>query len=341
MQYALFKNLLATLVAIAACSVSGCRQCDPLSVRTQIVNETAPAKDMLPIHEMPIGHTYDCENRVAIIDVDGLLLNQNMTGFMSLGTNPVADFRAKLDYARRHSVRAVVVRINSSGGSVTASDIMWRELSTFKSSCNVPVVACLMDVGAGGGYYVATAADQIVAHPTTLVGGFGVIMNLYDLEKQLENFNIFGQSIKAGEHVDLGTPTAPLSEEGEAILQRIADQLKGRFHDVIASGRGIAFTGEEEFLDGRVITSDQAAAAGLIDSIGYLDDAIQLASGLAGCELSPVVLHRRDDVVQTAYGISPNNPSKSSIISLDIPGIKRSKLPLFLYIWQPDPTIEP
>ncbi len=325
---------------VALIGLTGCRSCEPFTVRTRVVNETAPSKDMLPIYEMPVGSTYDCEHRVAIIDVDGLLLNQNMTGFMSLGTNPVADFRAKLDYAASHNIQAVVVRINSSGGSVTASDIMWRELNTFKARCNVPVVACLMDVGAGGGYYLATAADQIVAHPTTLIGGIGVIMNLYDMEKQLENFNIFGQPIKSGENVDLGSPLAPLSEEGEAILQKIADQMKGRFHDVISSGRGIGLSGDEDFLDGRVITSDRAQEAGLIDEIGYLDDSIQLASDLAGCRLSPVVLHRKDDVVQTAYGISPNDPSQSSIISLDIPGIKRSKLPLFLYIWQPDPTIE-
>ncbi|MCA9212073.1 MAG: S49 family peptidase [Planctomycetales bacterium] len=319
----------------------GCNSCAPFTVRTRVVNETTPSKDMSPISEMPIGPYFDCDNRVAIIDVDGLLLNQNMTGFMSVGTNPVADFRAKLDYASRHGIRAVVVRINSSGGSVTASDIMWRELNAFKARTEIPVVACLMDVGAGGGYYLATAADHIVAHPTTLVGGVGVILNLYDMEKQLENFNIFSQSIKAGENTDLGTPVEPISEEGEAILQSIADKMKHRFHDVISSGRGIALSGDESFLDGRVITSDEALAANLIDTIGYLDDAIELASQLSSCKLTPVVLHRCDDVVQTAYGISPNNPSGSSIISLDIPGIKRSKLPLFLYIWQPDPTIEP
>lgn len=329
-------------ISVVMCALSlGCRQCEPFSVRTSVVNKTIPSKDMSPIREMPIGPPFGCEQKVAIIDVDGMLLNQNMTGFMSVGTNPVADFRAKLDYAQRCCVRAVVVRINSSGGSVTASDIMCRELTSFKARTGIPVVACLMDVGAGGGYYLATAADQIVAHPTTMIGGIGVIMNLYDMEQQLENLNIWGQSIKAGDNVDLGTPLHPISDEGKEILQAIADELKERFHAVIQDGRGLVLSGEEEFLDGRVITSGHALEAGLIDSIGYLDDSMRLASELAGgVQLSPVVLHRREDVVQTGYGITPNDPSRSSMISIDVPGIKRSKLPLFLYIWQPDPTIE-
>ncbi len=105
---------------------------------------------------------------IAVIDVDGILLNMDMTGPASAGENPVSLFRERLDAAAADPcTRAVVVRINSPGGGVTASDIMRHDLEQFKNNTRFPVVACLMDIGAGGGYYVATAADQIVAHPTT------------------------------------------------------------------------------------------------------------------------------------------------------------------------------
>ena len=121
-----------------------------------------------------------CRNRphfpqaclVAVVDVDGILLDSDATGLGSLGENPVAVFRERLDAIEcNRRVRAVVLRIHSPGGSVTATDIMWRDLAAFKCRTHLPVVACLMDVAAGGGYYLATGADCIVAHPTTVTGG--------------------------------------------------------------------------------------------------------------------------------------------------------------------------
>ena len=124
-----------------------------------------------------------CGPAVAEIDVDGILLNMDMTGPGSAGENPVSLFRERLDAAAADPcTRAVVVRINTYGGGVTACDMMRHDLEMFKNRTGVPVVACLLDTGAGGGYYIATAADQIVATPTTITGGIGVILNLYNIE---------------------------------------------------------------------------------------------------------------------------------------------------------------
>ena len=153
-----------------------------------------------PWHRAPGAH-------VAVVDVDGVIVNRNMTGLGSMGENPVALFREKLDtIARDGRVRAVVLRINSPGGGVTASDIMRRDLVEFRQRTGLPVVACLLDTGTGGAYYIATACDAIVAHPTSVVGGVGVILNLYNMEDTLAQFNVLPASIRAGERIDAGSP---------------------------------------------------------------------------------------------------------------------------------------
>ena len=107
-----------------------------------------------------------------MVDVDGLLLDDDAAGLGSAGENAVSVFRERLDAIQCNPrVRSVVLRIHSPGGSVTATDIMWRDLQAFRRKTGLPVVACLMDVATGGGYYLATAADAIVAHPTSVVGG--------------------------------------------------------------------------------------------------------------------------------------------------------------------------
>lgn len=282
------------------------------------------------------------QRRIALIDVDGLLLNQDMTGLFSDGENPVSLFREKLDrVARDGCFAAVVLRINSPGGGVTASDVMWHDLMAFKNRSRLPVVACLMDVGAGGAYYLASAADHVVAHPTTVTGGIGVILNLYNLEDAMAQFNILGIPVKAGQHIDLGTPIAPPTDAARQILQRMADEYHARFREVVIGGRPQLKFAPPEVFDGRVFTARQALDLRLVDSIGYLDDAAQLASQMGGAPGAPlVILHRSHDRARTPYDTTPNVPLQTSLIPLSLPGLERSRLPTFLYLWQPDPTLE-
>ncbi len=336
----LHARIIGSVILLMACSVAvGCRIPDPIAVRTSVEAETVPAQDQSPIVQMPVGDSRATGGKVAIIDVDGLLVNQNQTGLMSVGTNPVADFRAKLDYARRHpDLCAVVVRIHSPGGGVTASDIMCRDLEAFRAETGRPVVACLMDVAAGGAYYLATASDLIVAHPTTVTGGFGVIMNLYNLQDMMAQMNIVGVPVKAGTQIDMGTPIRRIPDDSRQILQRVADEFQQRFHDRVDQTRGLGLTGDEAFLDGRILTAGEAESLGLVDSIGYLDDAVQLAGDQAGRNRSrPVLLHRCRDRAETPYAITPNKPIHQEIVPLDIPGLRRTDLPTFLYLWQSNP----
>ncbi len=129
----------------------GCHLPDPVNVRTEVVTNGIPNKESSPFLQMPLEPGQVCPTRIAVIDIDGLIVNENQTGLMSAGTNPVSEFRARLDYIACHpQIRAVVLRINSPGGGVTASDIMHCELKKFKATTGLPVVACMMDVGTGG-----------------------------------------------------------------------------------------------------------------------------------------------------------------------------------------------
>ncbi|MEZ6138234.1 MAG: S49 family peptidase [Pirellulaceae bacterium] len=278
--------------------------------------------------------------RIAVLDVDGLLLNKNISGFGSLGENPVALFREKLDMvATDPSVAALVLRINSPGGGVTATDVMTRDLQQVKAQLKIPVVACIMDVGAGGGYYLATAADVIVAHPTSLVGGVGVILNVYNLEDGLGQFGVVSIPIKAGERIDVASPERMMEAEERALLQEIADSFHERFKTRVAAAR--VHLESKDILDGRVMTGGDALEYGLVDQLGYLDDAVVLARQLSHApENTPLVMFRRDnDRAYTLLDVTPNTPTTSSILPLKMPGLDRSSLPTFLYMWQPEPSM--
>lgn len=322
-------------------AIGGCKSLGPIDVRTQVSVEPQPIADITPIVEMPLRGTPGCGPKVALVDVDGLLVNENQTGLMSIGSNPIDLFRAKLDFAAsRKDIAAVVLRIHSPGGGVTACDIMHRDLQRFRAVTGRPVVACLMDVAAGGAYHLATAADEIVAHPTTVTGGLGVILNLYNLEDMLAQFNIVGVSIKAGSQVDIGSPLRMIPTQSRELLQKMADGFQERFRDSIIQARGAVLTGQEDFWDGRILSSQEALAYGLIDSIGYLDDALQSAAWQAGVNPGNVVmLQPCRQRVQSIYTVMPNRPIQGDLMPIDIPGLNRAKLPTFLYMWQPDPAL--
>jgi protease-4 len=311
---------------------------------SKIITDTPPISDAGPVTAMPVGgcHSDGSEVKIAIVDVDGLLLNMDFTGPYSLGENPLALFREKLDaIAADDRVGAVVLRINSPGGSVTAADVMWRDLRDFRQCTHKPVVACLMDVGAGGAYYLACAADRILAHPTSITGGIGVILNLYNLRDLMAQYNVIAQEIKAGPNIDIGTSARNLTPDGKQLLQAMADEFHARFRRVVQHARPQVDANQPTTFDGRVFTAQQALARHLIDHIGYLDDAVRLAEEMGQIQGARVVVyHRPNDPARSAYGVTPNIPLQATAIPLSMPGLDRSRLPAFLYMWQPEATLE-
>jgi protease IV len=288
---------------------------------------------------MVSGSPAACE-KIAIIDVDGMLLNRNFKGMESLGENPVSLFHEKLSAASRDpEIRAVMIRINSPGGSVTASDLMRREVMTFKQECHKPTMAVILDVGTGGAYYLATACDSIVAHPTSVVGGIGVILNLYNMSDTMEQQNIEATPVRAGDFTDLGSPVRKLDKKGKELLDQIADEFHKRFQSAVKETRPQT---DISSMDGRVFSANVAKANGFVDDVLYLDEAIrQLLSYNGLCSNAKVVMFRRNnDRALTEFDITPNTPTSIASIPFSIPGLDRANLPYFLYLWQPEPGLE-
>jgi protease-4 len=314
------------------------------SVRGAVDVRLPTAPDPGPMVPVVVRTSHDSANasRIGLIDVDGLLFNQNMTGLYSVGENPVASFREKLEAASGDPrVRAIVVRINSPGGGVTACDIMADELRRFREESGKPVVACLMDVATAGAYYLAVGADEVVALPTSLTGSLGALVNHYNLQDAMAQLNLTSDPIKSAPLIDMGSVTVPLDEETRKLLQEIVDGFRDRFRDRVASRRPKMNADDWKAIDdGRVVSASKALGLHLVDRLGYVHEAIAEAERLSGVSGSEVVIFQRSGYpTHSLYAITPNTPIQGDIVPFSYPGLDRSKAPTFLYLWQPDPTI--
>jgi protease IV len=279
--------------------------------------------------------------KILMMDVSGLISEEGAPRGFTIGTPPphvplLVRFREELIKARKdHDVRAVVLRINSPGGTVTASDIMYRELELFRRDTKVPVVAVMMDLAASGGYYLALAADSIVAHPTTVTGSIGVIMMSVNAEGLMQKIGLSPVTIKSGERKDMGSPFRQLTPEERAIFQSVINGLYGQFVDKVAERRGIPLEAARALGDGRVYTAQQALAEHLIDRIGYVPDALELARQAAGVTEARVVVYHRPRQYRATYYAQSTAPepgleqSLARLAGLVGPG------PNFLYLWWP------
>jgi protease-4 len=189
-------------------------------------------------------------------------------------------------------IKAIVVRIETPGGSVAPTQEIYEEIEKLKKK--KPVFASLGGMATSGGYYIASACHQIVANPGTLTGSIGVIMELGNVEELMRKVGIQSYSIKSGAHKDIGSPLRPLSAGGKEILQSVVDSVHDQFVRAVAKGRSLPENKVREVADGRVYSGEQAKSLGLVDVLGNMEDAIDLVAKRAGIKGEPqVVLARR------------------------------------------------
>ena len=275
------------------------------------------------------------QGKVAVIDVDGVLLNASERSIMGKGEHPVSRLLEQLDMAREdHRVKAVVLRINSPGGSVTASELMHSELRRFKDS-GKPVVSIMLDVAASGAYYIACATDEIIACHSTVTGSIGVIMSMFEVTGTMQKLGVTANMITSGPQKASGSPFTPLTPEQQKIFQGIVNDFYQQFVDVVAAGRP-ELTREQivHLADGRVYTADQALANGLIDRIGTMRDAIGIAKKRAGITSAEIVVYTRP------YGYRANYYSTATIdrtnvnlLNVEMGDVVHSLHPPFMYLW--------
>lgn len=225
--------------------------------------------------------------QVGLISIEGAIVSSSGSGFALGGEASDRRVIAELEAAEAdRNISAILLYINSPGGSVVASDEIYRALTRMEK----PVVAYAGEMAASGGYYVACGADRIVAHPSSIVGSIGVISQVILLEELLDDLGVDIETIKSGDAKDMGSPVRPLTEEERAFLQAIVDQSYQLFVDVIVESRGLS---REEVLavaDGRVLSGQDALELGLVDELGGLREAVLAAGELAGISGEPEVV---------------------------------------------------
>lgn len=321
---------LAVLLAAAA----GC-------TRMRFVVDTMPPDDELTETEvMRDEGASSSAPKIAMIDVTGLIIDANRPRILGAGENPVSRFAEALKLASDDDkVRAVIVRINSPGGGVTASDMLYREVLEFKKATGKPVVMLMTDVAASGGYYLACAGDEIIAYPTSITGSIGVIMQTFNFSEGMKKIGIKADAITSGPNKAMGSPFEPMAPEHRALLQQIVDEFYGGFVAVVTESRPALSPANLEWItDGRVITGRRAAEVGVVDRTGDLDAAFQSAKTRAGVRSARLVkYHRPLEYIGSPYAAAPGPQAGMQLNLLqlnvmdDVPGDQ----PGFYYLWDP------
>lgn len=275
-------------------------------------------------------------NRIAIIDIDGFIGAGSLPFGVQVGTS-VADVKERLDRAAADpAVRAVVLRINSPGGEVSASDAIYDEIVRFRRESGKPVVAACIDIAASGGYYVALASDRIVGAPTAVTGSIGVIMNLVNVEGLFGKIGLRPETIKSGGMKDIGSPVRAMSEDERKVLQGINESLFRRFLDLVRERRpGMSEADLAAVSDGRVFSATRALELHLFDRVGYLRDAIADARDLAGVRTADIILYQRMPAYNSNIYAWSQRPA--GILEEGLGMLVRQQRPGFLYLWSPAP----
>jgi protease-4 len=220
-------------------------------------------------------------DRIAIVAIDGVIL----------------DSRDVIDQLERHrtnpGVKAIVLRINSPGGGVSPSQEIHEEVMKTRQVHQKPVVVSMGSLAASGGYYIASAADVIVANPGSITGSIGVLVQIANVSGLLQKIGVRSVVVKSGAHKDLGSPMREMTEAERNILQRLMDDVHDQFVDVVATARRLDRKTVEELADGRIFSGRQAKSLGLVDQLGNLQDAIDRAATLAGIPDKPKVIQER------------------------------------------------
>ena len=281
------------------------------------------------------------KDKILLVDISGVISSKEQgRGLFGERASMVSRVREELEKASKdEKVRGVILKLNTPGGTITASDIIYQEIKRFKRERNLPVVACMMELATSGGYYVATAADTIVAHPTTVTGSLGAIAIKFNAEGLMEKIGIEDETIMAGDKKDLFSPLRPLTEEERVIIQDMLNEFHQRFISLIAENRKtLSLEQVKPLADGRVYTADQALKNGLVDEIGYLEDVIEMVKGKAGLEKAMVVMyHRPYSYKSNIYSQVRGTEFKNlNLINLDLSWLVDGAGGLrFMYMWLP------
>jgi protease-4 len=315
-------GLLLTAVALGGCSV----------VSVDFTPRIRPLEE-----ETVEGHG---AAKILLTDISGFISDEPPSSGLGLGPSTprvplLVRLREELKKAAEDKdVRALVVRLNTPGGTVTASDIIYRELMLFRERTKVPVIAMMMDVAASGGYYIALAADTIVAHPTTVTGSIGTILVTANVEGLMQKVGVAATTIKSAEHKDMGSPFRAMTPDERKIFQSVIDELQRQFVAKVVERRRLPGDDARLLADGRIYTAPQALGHRLVDSIGYVPDAIDAAKRAAGVTEAKVIVYKRPREYRATYYAQARTEA-GALDAVAQFAASAGVGPKFLYLWAP------
>ncbi len=280
------------------------------------------------------------DHKILLLNVSGFISEREKSDKLKLQRRPslVSEIRETLQKAEQdEKIAGLIIKINSPGGTVAASDIIYHELMNFRKRKQVPVYACITGLGTSGAYYIAAASDKIISHPAAITGSIGVIALKFNIEGLMTKLGIEDETIKSGDKKDILSPFRPLTYEERKIMQDVIDNFHSRFVNVIYERRKETLVLEDlkALADGRIYTADSAHKLHLIDQIGYMDDVIAEMKQTLGIEDAKIIRYSRGgEYAGTIYSSSPAH--NSSLLDMlgdhtnghsPIPGVA------FLYMW--------
>lgn len=240
---------------------------------------------------------------IAIINVEGVIRfgdSRSLFGIREYGASMIVSRIKK--YSEIDKVKGIVLRINSPGGTIGAVQEIYKELISFRGKGKI-VVASMGDIAASGGYYIASAADKIVANPGTITGSIGVIITSPSFVNLFNKIGISYRVFKSGKYKDVLSPYREILPEERRLIQSVVDDAYNQFFNAVKIGRNLPERRLRRYADGRIFTGRQAKELGLVDELGGLQDAIKLAGKLTGLGENPYIIRERVSPWQQFFGL--------------------------------------
>jgi protease-4 len=288
-----------------------------------------------PLKEFTLEGT--ASDKILLISINGMISDSPKKDLLSSSPSVVDDVVSQINKAKSDkNIKAVLLKINSSGGTITASDVLYHEISAYKEKTGVKIVVSMMDIAASGAYYISLPADVIMAHPTTITGSVGVISLQPKVSGLMNKIGLGVDIQKYGKHKDMGSPFRESSEEEQKLLQKTVNDFGGRFIDLVKKHRKLSEKALAEVSTARIFLADEALSLGLIDKIGYISDTLKETKKIAGIsEDARVIVYRRMEFPEdNYYNIAGTELGKINIplINIELPEAFSLKAG-FYYLW--------
>ncbi len=246
-----------------------------------------------PLKEITLQGT--ARGKILVLPVEGVISSKPKKQLVRSRPSLLQQTVAYLKHAEKDpEIKALLIKVNSPGGTVTASDILYHEISAYKKRTGVKIIVSMMNVAASGAYYISLPADHIMAHPTTVTGSIGVIFMRPGVSGLMEKVGLSVAVSTSGEQKDMGSPFRPPTDKEKAIFQELTDEMAERFLSLVVKHRNLTPAQRERIASARIFLAPEAQRLGLVDQIGYLDDAVAKAKELAALPADArVITYRR------------------------------------------------